>query len=61
MNERELRGLLDEAIQALHMLCDHHYTYIWADADTANDHGLYAKVKTARFALESIETRVTDY
>lgn len=44
----------DEALQALKMLCDHHYTYAGADADTANDHGLYAKVKTARAALAAL-------
>lgn len=44
----------DEALQALKLLCDHHYTYAGADADTANDHGLYAKVKTARAALKEI-------
>jgi hypothetical protein len=47
----------DEALQALKMLCDHHYTYAGADADTANDHGLYAKVKTAREALRAVLER----
>lgn len=49
----------DEALQALKMLCEHHYTYAGADADTANDHGLYAKVRTARKAFQDITGRDT--
>lgn len=44
----------DEALQALKMLCDHEYTYAGADADVSNDQGLYAKVKTARRALNAL-------
>lgn len=49
----------DEALQALKLLCEHHYTYAGADADTANDHGLYAKVRTARKVFQGITGRDT--
>jgi hypothetical protein len=55
-----LDARLDEAMQALAMLCEHHYTYVGADADTANDHGLYAKVKTARATLNSLRAPALD-